>query len=312
MLSLDTANFAKGFEAISIFTADDCSATLLEELYRLGVRYIATRATGHDNIDLSIATELGITVANVPAYSPYAIAEHTVSLILALNRKLLVAEKQIHKNDFTTTNLIGFDLNGKTVGIIGVGRIGAALAKIMHGFGCKLLGFDKEENGCLKQQYGLEYVGLETLCKGSDIISIHTGLSPQTKYLINKNMIDLMRPGTMLINTGRGACVNTADVIVGLETGKLGYFGADVYEGEKGIFFNDLTNVELDDVILKKLLAMPNVIITPHQAFATKEALANIADATFYNVSCWLHKQVSLFELTEPKRILEEEWNVNN
>lgn len=311
-LSLETVNKAAGFEIISIFTADDCSDNVLEKLQQLGVKYIATRATGHDNINLQKATELGISVANVPAYSPYAIAEHSVALILALNRKLLIADKQIHSNDFTTTNLIGYDLHGKTVGIIGVGKIGSVFAKIMHGFGCKLLGYDIEENGSLKQQYGLEYVTLESLCSKADIISINTGLTPQTKYLINKTLIAQMRPGTMLINTGRGACVHTADVIAGLENGQLGYFGADVYEGEKGIFFNDLTDKGLQDPVLKKLLGMPNVIITPHQGFATKEAITNIAEATFYNITCWIQKQISKNELTEPKRIVEELGNENN
>ena len=285
-LCLETAHLANGYDIISIFTGDDASEKVIIALHEIGVRCITTRAAGHDNIDTDKANELGIAVTNVPAYSPYAIAEHVVALIQALNRKIIIADKQVHEQNFTTDNLVGFDLHGKTIGIIGVGIIGKVLVKIMHGFGCKILGCDPIENELMKRRFGVEYTDKETLCASADIISIHTSSTPDTKYLINKKLIDLMKPGTMLINTGRGACVNTLDVIDGLQKGNIGSYGADVYENERGIFFCDLTGKEIKDDILKVLLAMPNVLITPHQAFATKQALTNIADTTFYNIDC--------------------------
>ena len=297
-LSVDNAHLATGFDMISIFTGDDASAEVLEILNSLDVKHIATRAAGYDNIDIEKANEYGMTVTNVPAYSPYAIAEHVVALIMALNRKIITSYKQGQQQNFTTENLIGFDLHGKTVGIIGVGIIGSVLVKIMHGFGCKILGCDLKENDLLKTQYGVKYTDKETLCATADIISIHTSFTPETKYFINKKLIDVMKPGTMLINTGRGGCVNTADVIDGLENGQIGYYGADVYENERGVFFCDLTGKEIKDETLKKLLSMTNVLVTPHQAFATVQALTNIADTTFYNIGCMIKKQPSKNALT--------------
>jgi D-lactate dehydrogenase len=304
-LSLKTAEKAKGFNVVSLFAGDDASSNVLEALYKNGVRFIAIRAAGYDNVDLQKAKELGIAVANVPEYSPYAIAEHAVALILALNRKIITADKQVHCQNFTTGNLIGFDLHGKTVGIIGVGKIGSILAKIMQGFGCRLLAYDINEDVALKEKYGLEYVDLPTLCHSANIISIHTALTPNTKYLINKKLIALMRQDVMLINTSRGGCVNTADVIEGLGNGHIGYYGTDVYENERGIFFYDFSEKELKDEMLKKLLAMPNVLLTPHQAFATKEALTNIADTTFYNIDCWKKNQHSKNELAVVPHLVE-------
>ena len=304
-LCLETAHLATGYDIISIFTGDDANAEVVKCLHALEVKCITTRAAGHDNIDIETAGRLGIMVTNVPAYSPYAIAEHVIALIQALNRKVIIAEKQVHQQNFTTDNLIGYDLHGKTIGIIGVGIIGSVLVKIMYGFGCKILCCDLVENNLLKEKFGVEYTDIETLCATSDIISIHTSSTPQTKYLINKKLIDLMNPGTMLINTGRGACVNTVDVIEGLQNGNIGYFGADVYENERGIFFCDLTGKEMKDDLLKKLLSMPNVLITPHQAFATVQALTNIADTTFYNIDCAEKNIACKNELT--KILVEEE-----
>jgi D-lactate dehydrogenase len=296
-LSIDTAIAAKGFEAISIFVGDDASDIVLQKLAEVGVKHIAIRAVGYDNIDLRKAKSLNITVANVPDYSPYAIAEHAVTLMLALNRKIVLGSQQVFRRNFTINNLVGFDLHNKTVGIIGVGKIGAVLVKIMHGFGCNLLGYDIKKNELLEKEYGLKYVDLETLCNSSNIISIHTSLTPETKYLINKRLIDMMLPNAMIINTSRGGCVNTIDLIEGLNNNRIGSYGADVYEKEKGIFFYDYTYKELKDDILKKLLAMQNVLITPHQAFATKEALKNIADTTAYNIECWSKNERSKNEL---------------
>lgn len=296
-LNINTAKKAKGYDAISIFAGDDASAVVLEALYTGGIGYIAIRSAGYDIVDLRKAATLGIIVANVPEYSPYAIAEHAAAMILALNRKIILANAQVHRQNFTTGDLIGFDLNNKIVGVIGVGRIGSVTAKIMNGFGCHLLGYDSHEKEELKNRYGLKYVDLITLCLEADIITIHLGLTPQTKYLINKKLIGLMQPGVILINTGRGGCVNTADVIEGLENKQIGYYGADVYEKEKGIFFYDHGEQDLKDDMLTKLLSMPNVLVTPHQAFATNEALTNIAATTFYNLSKWSKRQYSKNEL---------------
>ncbi len=303
-LNVETAHLATGYDIVSIFTGDDASAEVLESLHEIEVKWITTRAAGYDNIDIEKANSLGIKVTNVPAYSPYAIAEHVIALVQALNRKTILAHKQIEQQNFTTDNLIGYDLHGKTIGIIGVGIIGSVLVKIMHGFGCKILCCDLKENSLLIEKYGVEYTNKETLCAAADIISIHTSSTPETKYLINKKLIDLMKQGTMLINTGRGACVNTVDVIEGLQNGNIGYYGADVYENERGIFFCDLTGKEMKDDLLKKLLSMPNVIITPHQAFATVQALTNIADTTFENINCLQKNESCKNELTN---ILVEE-----
>jgi len=297
-LSLQTADKAKGFGVISIFTGDDASSAVLEALYKNSVKFIAIRAAGYDNVDIKKAMELGIVIANVPEYSPYAIAEHAVALILALNRKIITADKQVHNQNFTTGNLVGFDLHGKTVGIIGAGKIGSIFIKIMHGFGCRLLAYDIQENKELKKEYGLEYVDLHALCREANIISIHTCLTPQTKYLLNRKLIALMQRGVMLINTSRGGCVNTADVIEGLENGQIGFYGTDVYENERGIFFYNYSGKELKDEMLKKLLTLTNVLITPHQAFATQEALTNIAATTFHNIDCWKKNQRAKNELT--------------
>ena len=304
-LTLQTVSLARGSEAISIFTNDDASSRVLAELKKAGIHYITTRAAGHDNIDLSAAANLGIKVANVPAYSPYAIAEHAVALLLALNRKLIRADRQVHQHDFRVDNLVGFDLNNKTTGIIGTGRIGAVFAGIMHGFGCRLLGYDIKENNRLTEKYDLQYMDLESLCCEADVISIHTGLNPGTHYLLNKELINVMKKGVIIINTGRGACVNTHDIIAGLESGRIGYYGADVYEKEKGIFFYNFTGKETGDPLLDKLLSFPNVLITPHQAFATDQALTNIAQTTFHNLQCWEKGEETENELTHTVNIRE-------
>jgi D-lactate dehydrogenase len=286
-LGTDTASLAEGFDVVSIFTGDDASGPVIKKLKEANVKYIAIRAAGYDNVDLKTAKENAIQAANVPAYSPYSIAEHALALMFALNRKLIMANEQVHRQNFKMNNLIGYDLHGKTVGIIGTGNIGGTLIKILSGFDCRLLAYDIRQNDDLVKNYNVNYVSLEELCRESDIISIHTPLNEQTKYLINKELIALMKKGVMLINTSRGGCVNTADVLHYLETGHIGYFGTDVYEKERGLFFYDWTGKEINDDTLKKILTLPNVLITPHQAFATKEALGNIAETTFSNIECW-------------------------
>lgn len=286
-LSGETAALSGGSSTVSIFAGDDASAGVLQLLSDQGVRQIATRAAGYDNIDLVKAAALGIRVANVPAYSPYAIAEHAVALMLALNRKLIRADRQVHTGDFTVGSLVGFDLHGKTAGIIGTGRIGSKTAAILHGFGCRLLGYDLYPDPQLAASCSLQYTDLATLCRESDIITIHTCLSDRTKHLIGEDAISGMKPGVMLINTARGSVVDTAAVIRALQTGQIGSYGADVYEKEKGVFFYDRTLNKPADPVLDGLLQMPNVLLTPHQAFATREALRNIADTTVLNITCW-------------------------
>lgn len=235
-LTEETASKAAGYEAVSIFAGDDASAAVLNKLKEAGVGYIAIRAAGYDNTNIAEANKLNIRVANVPAYSPYAIAEHAVALILALNRKITLAKEQVSDYNFTTGNLVGFDLHRKTVGVIGTGTIGSIFAGIMHGFGCKLIGYDIVENPSLVKNYQLEYHTLETLCRESDIISIHTCLNESTHHMIKQKTISLMKPSVMIINTSRGGCVNTTDVIDAIENKKISFFGTDVYEKERGVF----------------------------------------------------------------------------
>lgn len=286
-LSPQTAVLCSGFDCVSVFANDDVSAGVIDLLHANGVRFIAARAAGYDNIDLKRARSLGIRIANVPEYSPWAIAEHAVAMMLCLNRKLIVADRQVHQHNFTTGRLVGFDLHGKTVGIIGAGRIGGIVAGILHGFGCRLLAYDICPNAELIRKYHVNYTGLRELCMHSDIITIHTPLLPTTKGIISKRLLSVMRSGVMIINTARGAVVNTADIIEYLEKGTIGYYGMDVYEKEKGIFFFDHSGETLQDDMLNKLLHLPNVLVTPHQAFATREALTNIADTTYHNIACW-------------------------
>jgi D-lactate dehydrogenase len=243
------------------------------------------------------ANQLGIKVANVPAYSPHAIAEHAITLLLALARRLEIADRQVHAQNFTVSNLVGFELHGKTVGIIGTGKTGSIVAKILHGFGCTLLGNDIHEDNILKEKYGLQYVDLDTLCRQSDIITIHTDLNGLTKHLIYKEKINSMKPGVVLINTARGEIINTIDLIEGLENKKIAAAGLDVYEKERGVFFYNHEEEDLQDHLLQTLLRMPNVLITPHQAFATNTALYKIAATTFYNLNCWQNNTENANEL---------------
>jgi D-lactate dehydrogenase len=286
-LSVSTASLAKGFDAVSIFSADDASGDVIRALSEAGVKYIAIRASGYDNVDIHVANEKHIRVANVPDYSPNAVAEHAVAMILALNRKIIKANEQVHKQNFSVDNLVGFDLYKKKVGIIGTGRIGRTMARIMHGFGCTLLAYDVNRDQELEHKYNVFYTGLHTLCSMSDIITLHIPLTEKTHYMIDRKLIQTMKRGVMLINTSRGAVIKTQDVLNALPGGEIGGFGTDVYENEKGVFFLDRTGEDLKDPMLKKLLSFSNVLVTPHQAFATHEALKNISETTFANLSGW-------------------------
>lgn len=297
-LIIETVILAKGSKTISLFTGDDASAKVLEKLSAFGVKNIALRSAGFNHVDLAKAAELGIKVTRVPAYSPYAIAEHTLALILALNRKLIKAHNRVREQNFSLNGLTGFDLNGKTVGIIGTGKIGAVLVKILHGFGCKIIAQDIIEDENLINSYGVRYTDCKSICKQADIISLHVPLTDSTKHLINREHISLMKPGVMLINTSRGGLVDTKAVIDGLKTKKVGYFGMDVYEEEEGLFFEDHSDDILQDDVIARLMTFNNVLITSHQAFLTETALTNIAETTIYNLDCFEKQVVSGNEIT--------------
>ncbi|AMJ66016.1 NAD(P)-dependent oxidoreductase [Hymenobacter sp. PAMC 26628] len=296
-LTDQTVPLAQGALAVSVFGSDDLSAPVLAQLWAHGVRYVLVRATGTDNVDLPAAHRLGLRVANVPDYSPHAIAEHAVALLLALARHLRRADQQVRANDFCLDKLVGFELCGKTVGIVGVGHIGAVLAGILHGFGCRLLGEDLLPNNELRQRYGLEYVDLPTLCAQADIISLHTPLTAQTRHLFDDQVLGRMKPGAVLLNTGRGGVLDTAAALRALASGQLGYLGLDVYEGEAGLFFADHTRDPLRDATFAELLTYDNVLLTAHQGFLTREALASIATAAVAAFDAWGQAQSAPHEL---------------
>lgn len=280
-----TAKLALGHSAVCSFANDTLNRLALETLKNVGVKLIALRSAGFNHVDLSAAKELGIKVVRVPAYSPYSVAEHAVSLMLVLNRKLHRAYLRVREGNFSLGGLVGFDLHGKTVGIIGTGKIGRALAHIMTGFGCKVVACDLIRNQDLESRLGVKYMSLEELYLISDIISLHVPLTPATRHLIDAKALAQMKKGVMLINTGRGALIDTHALIGSLKSEHIGYAGLDVYEEEEGVFFEDLSGQVLKDDQLARLLTFPNVFITAHQGFLTQEALNNIAETTLQSIS---------------------------
>lgn len=285
-LTPDTAPLAQGFEVVCAFINDDLGAEVLQRLASGGTRLIALRSAGYNHVDLAGAAKLGLTVVRVPAYSPHAVAEHAVALVLALNRRLHRAYNRTREGDFTLHGLTGFDLHGKTVGVIGTGQIGAAFARIMAGFGCQLLAYDPYPNPELLA-LGARYLELPELLGQARIISLHCPLTEHTRHLINAESLARLQPGAMLINTGRGALVDTPALIDALKSGQLGYLGLDVYEEEAQLFFEDRSDLPLQDDVLARLLTFPNVIVTAHQAFLTHEALEAIAATTLDNIARW-------------------------
>lgn len=282
-LTHQTASLAAGFESVCCFVNDDLGAAAVERLAAGGTRLIALRCAGFNHVDLSAARRFGVAVARVPAYSPNAVAEHTVALMLALNRKIHRAYNRVREGNFSLDGLLGFDFAGKLIGVVGTGQIGAIVVRIMHGFGCCVLAHDVQPNPeC--ERLGALYVPLEELLARSDIVTLHCPLTPQTRHLINAERLALMKAGVMLINTSRGALVDTRAAILALKTGRLGALGIDVYEEESGLFFEDLSNRVIQDDVFTRLLTLPNVLVTGHQAFFTAEALAKIAEVTLENV----------------------------
>ncbi|MGE0394399.1 MAG: 2-hydroxyacid dehydrogenase [Vicinamibacterales bacterium] len=283
-LTRATAAMAAGFPAVCSFVNDRVDADALEILKAGGTTLMALRSAGFNHVDLEAAARLGLTVVRVPEYSPHAVAEYTVALMLSLNRKLHRAYNRVREANFSLDGLVGFDLHGKTVGIVGTGRIGAVVARILHGFGCRLLACDLVPNDALTHALGLRYTDLETLCREADIITLHVPLTPASHHIVDAAAFARMKRGVMLINTGRGALVDTRALIAALKTGSVGAAGLDVYEEEAGVFFRDLSDAVLQDDVLARLLTFPNVLVTSHQAFLTHEALANIADTTLASV----------------------------
>ena len=282
-LNVQTVNLANGCKAICAFVNDKITGAVITALKNNGVQLVALRCAGFNNVDIAAAKANGITVARVPAYSPYAVAEHAVALILTLNRKTHKAYNRVREGNFSLDRLTGFDLNGKTVGVIGTGKIGQVFCKIMQGFGCKVLAFDIIASKQLEAT-GVIYLPLIDIFQQADIVSLHCPLNELTKHIINEQTIAMMKDGVMLINTSRGALVDTPSVIEGMKTGRIGYLGLDVYEQEEKLFFNDLSENIIQDDDIMRLLSFPNVLITSHQGFFTQEALAQIAKTTLGNL----------------------------
>lgn len=278
-----TAKLAAGSQAVCAFVNDVLDRPTLTALHGSGVRLIALRCAGYNQVDLAAAKELGLTVARVPDYSPYAVAEHAVALLLALNRKLHRAYNRVRESNFSLEGLVGFDLHGKTVGIVGTGKIGAVFAKIMAGFGCRLIAFDAFPRTDLP----VIYVDANQLLAESDVISLHVPLLPETRHFLNAESMAKMKPGALIVNTSRGALIEAHALIEALKSGQVGGAALDVYEEEAGIFFHDLSGQVLQDDVLARLISMPNVLITSHQAFLTHEALANIAQTTLTTISAF-------------------------
>ena len=294
-LTQDSASAARNARAVCVFVNDELSRPCLEVLAAQGVELIALRCTGSNHVDVDAAKQLKLTVTRVPVYSPHAVAEHAVALLLTLNRKTHRAFNRVRELNFSLNGLVGFDLHGKTAGIIGTGKIGRVTAEILHGFGMRVLAYDLFPNYEWARQAGVEYAEVSVLLRGSDVISLHTPLTAETRYIIRADTIKLMRRGSILINVSRGALVDTKALIQALKSGRLAGVGLDVYEEEEGIFFEDLSGEVLHDDELARLLTFPNVLITSHQAFLTREALSEIARTTVANISA-LAGQASFVE----------------
>lgn len=296
-LGPDTAALAVDADVVSVFVNDNVSVPVLDTLRQLGARFITLRCAGFNQVAIEHARKTGFRVARVPAYSPHAIAEHTIALMLALNRKLIRANSRVHELNFSLDGLTGFDMNGKIVGVVGTGSIGKLVCRILHSFGCTVLAADPFPDPELQEKYGVVYTTTTDIFQRSDIITLHAPLTPDTHYLINKDTIGLMKNGVMLINTGRGALIHTREVINALKTGKIGYLGLDVYEEEAKLFFEDHSLEILQDDMISRLLSFKNVLITSHQGFLTDTALKNIAETTIYNIDCFANNAACANEL---------------
>lgn len=292
-LTRDTASLAAGSEVVCVFVNDILDAAVIDILAELGVRLIALRCAGFNNVDLRHAESRGIGVVRVPAYSPHAVAEHAVGLILTLNRKLHKAYNRVRDGNFILDGLLGFDLLNKTVGVIGTGKIGQAFAKLMKGFDCRVIAYDKFPNPEFEKEGLFTYVDIGRLYEESDIISLHCPLTHETYHLINEYAISSMKDGVMIINTSRGPLIDSNAVISGLKSGRIGYLGLDVYEEEEDLFYEDLSQKVIQDDTFVRLLTFPNVLITGHQAFFTREAVDSIAGTTLDNIRAYMNTGTS-------------------
>lgn len=301
-LDASTAALARGATAICPFVNDHVDRATLAVLHEQGVRLVALRGAGFNNVDLNAAEDFNIKVARVPAYSPWAVAEHAAALILALNRKIHRAYARVREGNFALEGLLGFDLHGRTVGLVGVGRIGLVMARIMSGFGCKIIVYDPVPNAGI-EEFGGRHASLDELLSSSDIISLHCPLTPATQHLINAAALERMKRGVMLINTSRGAVIDTKAVIDGLKSSKIGYLGLDVYEEEGDLFFEDLSGQVIQDDVFARLLTFPNVLITGHQAFFTAEALQAIAETTIANLTAFEATGRAVHEVTAERHL---------
>jgi D-lactate dehydrogenase len=283
-LSMETASLAKGADAVCVFVNDEVNAQVLAALASMGVKLVALRAAGFNNVDLEAARREGVTVARVPAYSPHAVAEHTIALILTLNRNTHRAYNRVREGNFALEGLLGFDLAGKTAGVVGTGKIGEIVCTILQGFGCEVLAYDPCPSPVC-QAAGVRYAPLDELFAQSDIVTLHCPLTPQTHHLIDAGALKRMKRGVMLINTSRGAVIDTKAVLRGLKSGVISHLGLDVYEEEADLFFEDLSQRYISDDVFARLLTFPNVLITGHQSFFTQEALIAIAQTTLANLT---------------------------
>ena len=295
-LNKDTANLTIGFDIVCVFVNDKIDKDTIEILSRNGIRLIALRCAGYNNVDIISAKSNNIKVVRVPAYSPEAVAEHSLALILTLNRKTHKAYNRIREGNFSLKNLIGFNLYGKTVGVIGTGQIGATFCRIIKGFGCRVIAYDISKSQEL-MNLGVEYLSLNEVFKQSDILSLHCPLTPNTKHIVNDQSLALMKNGVMIINTSRGALINTADAITSLSTQKIGYLGIDVYEQEENLFFEDLSEIIIQDDLILRLNSFPNVLITSHQAYFTREAMEEITITTLENINSFGKNLVLINEI---------------
>jgi D-lactate dehydrogenase len=289
----------KGCEAVVLSTADFANEKMVNHLHAVGIKFIALRSVGYDHVALKQAHHFKMKVANVPSYSPYSIAEHTVLLLLAVNRKLSLGQFLMKQNDFRLDQLVGFDLHGKTIGVIGTGTIGAVFAKIMHGFGCQLVAYDMTENKELLAETNIKYGTLKEVCAQADVISVHCPLNVSSTFLFNASVFQQMKKGMIFINTARGKIVNTADLLEAMDAGIIAGAGLDVYENETHLYFENHSKDEVNDTLYTKLREHPKVLLTGHQAFLTNEALKGIADTTISNLTAWQETGRSENDLNE-------------
>ena len=298
-LDRQTVTLAEGYDAVCIFVNDTADEEVLAALAAGGTKLLLLRSAGFNHVDLAAAEEHHLTVSRVPAYSPYAVAEHTVALMLAVERRLHRAYNRVREGNFALDGLLGFDLRNKRIGIVGTGKIGEIVARIMRGFGCSLRAYDPYPNDNVRD-YGVRYVDLDTMFEECDVITLHCPLTPDTHHLIDADAIAKMKPGVMIVNTSRGALVDTRAAIEGLKSGRIGALALDVYEEEGDLFFEDLSNAYIPDDVFARLLTFPNVLVTGHQGFFTREAMSAIAEITVANLTAFAKDGAPLHPVPAP------------